>query len=137
MTHATRFFLSLALLPHALQSANLSLSEMPRHYSSARPAGMTTEAQGELEVWIDLSVPALNTAARDKPETREALRARIEEQQDAVMTQLTLLGAKEQARVLHVRNSLAMRMPASALVKARDIPGVVNVREVKHIHRRT
>jgi hypothetical protein len=137
MTHAAYLFLSLALLPHPLQSGRTSMSEMPRHSSRAQPAEMTSEAQREVEVWIDLSVPALSSAARDKPEAREALRARIEEQQDAVMSQLKLLGAKEQARILHVRNSLAVRMPASALDQVRDIRGVVNVRKVRHIQRST
>jgi hypothetical protein len=53
-----------------------------------------------------------------------------------VIAQLASLGAKEQARILHVRNSLAVRMPASAL-HTRATPGVIKVREVKHTTRKT
>ena len=128
--------LALALLPHAPES-NASMSGMPRHRTPAPPLGLADQAQGEVDVWIDLSLPALSTLPRDEHEARDRLRANIQAQQDEVMTQLTSLGAKEQARILHVRNSLAVRMPASALAQARAIPGVVNVREVQHIKRKT
>jgi hypothetical protein len=110
---------------------------MPPHRPPAPPVGLASQSQGEVEVWVDLSLPALSTLPRDKREARDVLRASIEKQQDEVMAQLTLLGAEEQARILHVRNALSVRIPAAALAQARAIPGVVNVRAVKHIKRKT
>jgi hypothetical protein len=136
MARIASLLLALTLLPHALQPENASMSGMPRHRAPAPPLRLAAQAQGEVEVWIDLSLPALSTAPRDEHEARDRLRANIEAQQDEVMAQLAALGAKEQARILHVRNSLAVRMPASALAQARAIPGVVNVREVKHTTRK-
>jgi hypothetical protein len=127
--------LGLLLLPHALQAEHVSLSEMTGHRPPALRAELAEEMQGEVEVWIDLSLPALSTLPGDQHEARATLRTRIEKQQDAVMAQLTALGAKEEARILHVRNSLAVRMPASALDEVRRIQGVVNVRKVRHIQR--
>jgi hypothetical protein len=137
MARIASLLLALALLPHTLQSENASMSGMPRHRVLAPPLGIAAQVQGEVDVWIDLSLPALSTLPRDQHEARDRLRASIEAQQDGVMAQLASLGAKEQARILHVRNSLAVRMPASALAQARAIPGVVNVREVKHTKRKT
>ena len=97
--------------------------------STARPA---TRAEEELEVWIDLSVPSLSTQSAQNRDARAALRARIEKQQDEVMSQLTALGATESARVIEVRNSIAVRIRASALTQARALPGVIKVRAVKH-----
>jgi hypothetical protein len=94
-----------------------------------------THASDEQEVWIDLSVPPLSTQSEHNREARAALRARIEKQQDEVMSQLAALGAKENARVTEVRNSIAVRIPSSALAEARALPGVVKVRPVKHRQR--
>jgi hypothetical protein len=137
MARTASLLLALALLPHALQSENASMSGMPRHRAPAPPLQLAAQAQGEVEVWIDLSLPALSNLPHDEREARDRLRANIEAQQDEVIAQLASLGAKEQARILHVRNSLAVRMPASALSHARAIPGVINVREVKHTTRKT
>jgi hypothetical protein len=82
-----------------------------------------------LEVWIDLSLPALSSMSDQK--SRDALHARIREQQDAVMTELVSLGAVELARVVQVRNAIAVRIPSSALEQARAIAGVERVRVVK------
>jgi hypothetical protein len=136
MMRFASLLLGLVLLPHAPES-NASTSGMPRHRTPAPPLGLAAQAQGDVDAWIDLSLPALSTLPRDEHEARDTLRANIEAQQDEVMAQLTSLGAKEQARILHVRNSLAVRMPASAFAQARAIPGVVNVREVQHIRRKT
>jgi hypothetical protein len=100
--------------------------------STPRPA---TRAEEELEVWVDLSVPSLSTQSAQNREARAALRARIEKQQDEVMSQLTALGATESARVVEVRNSIAVRIPSSALTQARTLPGVIKVRAVKHRQR--
>ena len=138
MARIASLLLALALLPHALQSENASMSGMPRHRAPAPLFRLAAQAQGDVEVWIDLSLPALSTLPRDEHKARDRLRANIniEAQQDEVIAQLASLGAKEQARILHVRNSLAVRMPVSALAQARAIPGVVNVREVKHATRK-
>jgi hypothetical protein len=92
-------------------------------------------ASDEQEVWIDLSVPPLSTQPEENLEARAALRARIEKQQDEVMSKLAALGAKESARVTEVRNAVAVRIPSSALAEARALPGVVKVRPVKHRQR--
>jgi hypothetical protein len=135
MARLTSSLLVLVSLAHILRAAPAPLSEMTGHRSPASRAELAVETQGEIEVWIDLSLPALSTLAKDQHEARATLRARIEEQQDDVMAQLIALGAKETARILHVRNSLAVRMPASALDEARGIAGVVNVRKVRHMQR--
>jgi hypothetical protein len=89
-------------------------------------------ASDEQEVWVDLSVPPLSTQPEQNREARGALRARIEKQQNDVMSQLAALGAKETARVIEVRNAIAVRIPSSAIADARALPGVVKVRAVKH-----
>jgi hypothetical protein len=110
-------------------------SESPPQSSCAlgsRPAARPSEG---LEIWIDLSVPSLSTQSAQNREARAALRARIERQQDEVMSQLTALGATESARVIEVRNSIAVRISSSALTQARTLPGVIKVRAVKHRQR--
>ena len=94
---------------------------MLRRRAPAPPLRLAAQTQGEVDVWIDLSVPALSTLPRDEQEACDRLRANIEAQHDKVIAQLASLGAKEQARILHVRNSLAVRMRASAFAQARAI----------------
>jgi hypothetical protein len=98
-------------------------------------AAESAQNEGELEVWIDLSVPPLSTQPAQNRAARAALRARIEKQQEEVMSQLAALGAKESARVIEVRNAIAVRIPAAAIAEARTLSGVVKVREVKHRQR--
>lgn len=121
---------SAELASHAAAS-----SESPPQGSCASTSRPATRAQEELEVWVDLSVPPLSTQSAQNREARAALRARIERQQDEVMSQLTALGATESARVIEVRNSIAVRIPSSALTRARTLPGVIKVRAVKHRQR--
>lgn len=92
------------------------------------------EAAATVEVWVQLSLPALVTVP---PAEREAARRRISQQQDAVMAALRELGATEQARVQVVRNALAVRVPRRALEQARGIDGVSTVTPVRHrdLHR--
>lgn len=111
-------------------------SEVPSLRPPAPPASLGRAPHGEIEVWVDLSLPALGSLPGDKHDERTALRQRIAQQQDEVMAQLARLGAVEVARVQQVRNSVAVRMPANALVHARKIPGVRNVRTVQHIERK-
>ncbi len=118
-----------------LASHAAALSESPPEGSCASTAGPATRAEEELEVWIDLSVPALSTQSARNHEARAVLRERIEKQQDEVMSQLTALGAKESARVIQVRNSIAVRIPSTALTRVRTVPGVIKVRAVKHRQR--
>jgi hypothetical protein len=51
------------------------------------------------------------------------------------MSQLAALGAKESARVIQVRNSIAVRIPSTALARVHALPGVIKVRAVKHRQR--
>jgi hypothetical protein len=111
------------------------ISESSPQDSSASTARLATQGDEELEVWVDLSVPPLSTQPAQNHEARAALRARIEKQQDEVMSQLAALGAKESARVIEVRNAIAVRIRASAIAQARTLPGVVKVRAVKHRQR--
>ena len=100
------------------------------------PAAAATSA--DLDVWVDLSLPALASLGRGQTTERGALRAKILNQQAAVMSRLAALGAVETGRVQQLRNALAVRLPASALAEARRIPGVRQVRPVQHrnsIHR--
>lgn len=130
--------LVLLLLPAAVfasEDQRLSWGITPLPLSTFKLHDPDQRQEATLEVWIDLSLPPLGEAKQEDPEARAALRARIAAQQDRVMAQLTSLGAKEIARVAIVRNAIAVRMPAAALAQARAIPGVVNVRAVKHRHR--
>lgn len=101
----------------------------------ASTARFATQAEEVVEVWVDLSVPPLSTQPAENREARAALRARIEKQQGEVMSQLEALGAKERARVIEVRNAIAVRIPSSTIAQARTLPGVVKVRAVKHRQR--
>ncbi|MGH8179184.1 MAG: hypothetical protein ACREV5_23230 [Steroidobacter sp.] len=74
----------------------------------------------------------MSTLSGANLEARDALRTRITKQQDEVMSHLAPLGAEELARVVQVRNAIAVRIPSSQLTQARAIPGVVKVRVVKH-----
>lgn len=96
------------------------------------PAAVLADAM--VEVWVQLTLPEL---ARVPAAQRAQAQQLIERQQDAVMQQLRALGGVEQARVRLVRNALAVRLPASALPRARAIEGVRAVTPVRHrdIHR--
>lgn len=94
---------------------------------AAAPAGTT----GTVAVWLDLDVPALASLPRGDAAGRAALRQRIVQQQDAVMTGLAGLGATEVARVQQLRNAVAVRLPRAALAEARRIPGVHRLRVVR------
>jgi hypothetical protein len=85
-----------------------------------------------VEVWVELSEPALASLARDQVVERAAQLRRIAEEQDRVMMQLHHLGAVERARLHTVRNALAVTLPAEALDQARAIAGVRSVRAVQH-----
>ena len=113
-------------------AASANSSENSAHGALDSVVSPSNQVQDDLEVWIDLSVPSLSTLSRGSREAREALRARIDNQQDEVMAQLASLGAEESARIVQVRNAIAVRIPASALPQAQAIPGVVKVRVVKH-----
>lgn len=130
-----------ALLASGTESASeppghaTGISENPSQGSSASTALLATPGEEIVEVWIDLSLPPLSMQPAENREARAALRARIEKQQDEVMSQLAVLGAKESARVTEVRNAIAVRIRSSALAAARTLPGVVKVRAVKHRQR--
>ena len=112
--------------------AHVAASEFPSHDPCPSNAAPSNQVQGKVEMWIDLSAPPLSTIAGDDHEARAHLRRRIEEQQNEVMRRLAALGAEERARVLEVRNAIAVLLPSSALAEARAIPGVKKVRVVKH-----
>jgi hypothetical protein len=86
-------------------------------------------------VWVDLDLPELASLPREQSGAHEALRVKIQTQQDEVMAKLRELGAVEQARVQQVRNALAVRLPGAQLEAARLIAGVRAVRPVRNVER--
>lgn len=90
-------------------------------------------ADARIEVWVDLSLPALSTAAPGEP--RAALKRELEAQQARVMAALRGLGAEEIGRVALLRNALAVRLPAAHLAVVRALPEVSGVRIVRDIER--
>jgi hypothetical protein len=90
---------------------------------------------GRVPVWVDLDLPELASVPKAQGSEREALRAKIQAQQEEVMARLRDLGAIEQSRVQQVRNALAVRLPSAQLEAARRIPGVRAVRGVHHNNR--
>ena len=84
-----------------------------------------------IDIWVDLSLPALATLPRQDRAGRSALRERITHQQDTVMAALRALGANELARVQQLRNAVAVRLPKAVLGEARRIPGVQRLRVVR------
>lgn len=85
-----------------------------------------------VEVWIDLSEPALAAAAANDDAARAELVQRIERQQADVAQKLRELGAREEARVRVVRNAIAVHIAPARLDAARAIPGVIGVSPVRH-----
>jgi hypothetical protein len=101
---------------------------------AAAAASAPPKAQS-VEVWVELSEPALARLPRHQVAQRAAQLRRITEEQDRVMMQLHHLGAIERARLHTVRNALAVTLPAAALDQARAIVGVQGVRAVQHRNR--
>ena len=132
-----RLFIGLMLTLHAaaVQADTEPAGKLPLRPPQP-PASLAGTPQAEIEVWVDLSVPALGSLPSDQHDERDALRRRITRQQDEVMAQLVRLGAVEIARVQQVRNAIAVRLPATELARARAIAGVRNVRPVQHIERK-
>jgi hypothetical protein len=125
----------------ALFSACAAASSTARLHSAAASQprdGERADADADaqpIEVWVDLSEPALATLGAAPSAAHSALRRRIDEQQDRVMAALRALGATESARTRTVRNALVVKLPIAALDKARAIDGVRAVRAVQHRHR--
>lgn len=94
----------------------------------------TTPASGRVEVWVDLTLPALAAAPGASASSCGARRRALEAQQTAVAEQLRALGAVELARVRLVRNAIAVELPASAVDEVRKLPGVLRVRPITHRH---
>lgn len=89
------------------------------------------QATDRVAVWVDLSLPVPRAAAAsDLP----AMRLAVQAQQEAVAAQLVALGATELARVMLVRNAIAVELPRHALPQVRQLPGVLQVRPVTHRH---
>jgi hypothetical protein len=93
---------------------------------------MSTEDKQDVEIWVDLTLPALATARQASPAEREALRARVDAQQDEVTAALHVLGAVEIGRVQLLRNAVAVRLPRGRISEVKQISGVGGVRVVRH-----
>jgi len=125
------------------------------HATSATPAAAVAcpdpghsapQALGRVAVWVDLSLPVPGTAAATTGPaapadgnatagTTLAMRQAVLAQQQAVAAQLCALGATELARVTLVRNAIAVDLPVNALPLARQLPGVLRIRPITHLHR--
>mgnify|MGYP003531316384 CR=1 FL=1 len=104
--------------------------------ASAAAAAASAPLQApSVEVWVELSEPALASLPRHQVAARAAQLRRIADEQDRVMMQLQRLGAVERARLQTVRNALAVTLPAAALDQARAIVGVRRVQAVQHRNR--
>jgi hypothetical protein len=88
-----------------------------------------------VDAWVVLSLPELASLPREAAAERQALQARIEQQQDEVMAALRALGAVELARVQQLRNALAVRLPLAQVPAARAVSGVRAVQPVRDIDR--
>lgn len=120
----------------AVESADESAPAVaPRAAASGRAGRGPVDPAAWVTVWVDLDLPALAAHPRTRGAERDALRARIVAQQDAVMRQLRALGAQEQARIQQVRNALAVRIERSRLDAARAVPGVRALRAVRDVDR--
>lgn len=118
---------------------------MPTAVSGTEPGNGTPQALARVTVWVDLSLPVPGTAAAatgpaaspngsQAPGAALAMRQAVLAQQQAVVAQLQALGATELGRVTLVRNAIAVELPAGALPLARQLPGVLRIRPVTHLH---
>lgn len=129
--------LAMALRVDGAQADVASPDPQMPYRPPAPPVSQTPPLPAVVEVWIDLTLPPTASLPRADRDGRAALYRRIVTQQDEVMAQLAQLGAVERARVQHVRNAIAVRIPATALDRVRAIPGVRDVRIVRHLQRST
>jgi hypothetical protein len=83
-------------------------------------------------VWVDLDAPV--AAGAPDAATARARHERVLAQQARVALELHALGGVELARVHHVRNTIAVRLPRTQLDVVRGIAGVVRVRPVQTLH---
>ncbi len=90
---------------------------------------LDSRRDASVEVWVDLTLPALG---RVPVAERAQARLELQRQQDEVMRQLRLLGARELARVQIVRNAIAVQIDPAALPRARAVVGVRTVTPVRH-----
>lgn len=125
---------------------------LPTHASAADPLPalglatglMSAPVQGNLpprgelpvparvQVWVDLTMPA--AAAAVMPSSRAAYLHALNAQQELLADSLRAHGAVELARLRLVRNSIAVDLPAEAVDVVRQLPGVLWVRPVTHLH---
>ncbi len=106
-------------------------------------------ATGTVEVWISTDAPSLaerrqelraqqggaaNWKASDEP-TKAAMRQHqqtVRERQDAMMSELSSLGARELGRVSRAHSAIAVRIDANRLPAVAALGGVARVRPVVH-----
>lgn len=91
------------------------------------------QAQGRIEVWVDLAYPA---AAASLPPAFGTSRAThghvVTALQDALASSLKGVGAVERGRVRLVRNALVVEVDVAMLDTIRQMPGVLAVTPVSH-----
>jgi hypothetical protein len=98
-------------------------------------SGNRTTPPDRVEVWLDLSEPALANVPQGDRNARKSQRQRIIVEQDRVASALQALGGVERGRVQLLRNSIAAELPRDQVDAARRIPGVRAVRLVRHVDR--
>jgi len=98
-------------------------------------AQVTLGSPQTVEVWVELSEPALASLPHATAKERAELQRRISRQQDDIMKQLAALGAVESARVQTVRNAIAVKLAPAAIESAKKIPGVTGVHAISHRNR--
>jgi hypothetical protein len=116
-------------MPSRTFAAVLLLSLAPLAPAQPVAAPVPPGAADEMvDVWVRLTEPGMAGLPADASAAeREARRARIAAQQDAVMALLRALGGKELGRLVTTQSALAVRLPQRQLDAARSIDGVKSV----------
>lgn len=114
-------------MPARALAAALLLSLAP--FAPAQPTPPPPGAASEwVDVWVRLTEPGMASLPADATAAeRDARKARIAAQQDAVMALLRALGGQELARSNTMQSALAVWLPRRQLEAARRIDGVQSV----------
>jgi hypothetical protein len=128
-------------VPHLL--ASVALAALPIHYAAASivtrgadncgtSVNRTNRAAPDGQWWVDLSLaPLARVPAAQRPEHLQRLR----QQQNEASAAIVALGGAVLANVTHVRNAIAVQIPAAQLDAVRNIDGVRSVSAVSQRNR--
>ncbi|MBN8509657.1 MAG: S8 family serine peptidase [Burkholderiales bacterium] len=141
--------------PNARVSAAAALPpQLARLRAGGAAAGVLApslrQAKGQVDVWVTLAEapvaahkeqlrPPVDEAASTLRASDDALRAELRsyrrvlrDKQDATLSSLSGLGARELGRVQVAHNAVAVRVDAARLTEIAAMPGVLAVRPVRH-----